>query len=81
MPAPPQASLGANDHVTHSSAEIAARDVDFAGGTFLMGTLPGTSRFVFDNEKWAHPVQVRPFAIANRCVIAFGWWGKSKTCI
>jgi len=68
LPAPPQASFGANDRASRSSAEIAARDVDFAGGTFLMGTLPGTSRFVFDNEKWAHPVQVRPFAIANRCV-------------
>jgi iron(II)-dependent oxidoreductase len=25
-------------------------------------------RFVFDNEKWAHSVTLRPFAIARRCV-------------
>jgi iron(II)-dependent oxidoreductase len=39
-------------------------DVRVAGGTYLLGALPGT-RFVFDNEKWAHPVELRPFAIAR----------------
>jgi iron(II)-dependent oxidoreductase len=47
---------------------MAARDIEFDGGEFLMGTAPGAARFVFDNEKWAHPVRVAPFAIANRCV-------------
>ena len=42
-------------------------DVEIPGGTFMLGAFPGGS-FVFDNEKWAHPVQVRPFAIARAAV-------------
>jgi iron(II)-dependent oxidoreductase len=34
------------------------------GGTFLLGATPDEP-FVFDNEKWAHPVRLRPFAIAR----------------
>ena len=45
-------------------------DVAFAGGSFLLGSPPGADarRFVFDNEKWAHPIALAPFAIARRCV-------------
>jgi iron(II)-dependent oxidoreductase len=39
------------------------RDVAVPGGTFLLGACPDEP-FVFDNEKWAHPVEVRPFRIA-----------------
>ncbi len=39
-------------------------DVEIPGGGFLLGALPGEP-FVFDNEKWAHPVQIGPFAIAR----------------
>jgi gamma-glutamyl hercynylcysteine S-oxide synthase len=39
-------------------------DVEIPGGRFLLGALPEES-FVFDNEKWAHSVEVRPFAIAR----------------
>lgn len=39
-------------------------DVTIPGGTFQMGATPEEA-FVFDNEKWAHPVEVRPFAIAR----------------
>jgi gamma-glutamyl hercynylcysteine S-oxide synthase len=39
-------------------------DVQVPGGTFVLGSLPG-SPFVFDNEKWAHPVTLQPFAIAR----------------
>ncbi len=42
-------------------------DVEIPGGRFLLGALPEES-FVFDNEKWAHPVAVRPFAIARAAV-------------
>ncbi len=42
-------------------------DAEIPGGIFLLGALPGES-FVFDNEKWAHPVEVRPFAIARAAV-------------
>ena len=39
-------------------------DVRVPGGTFLLGATPGEP-FVFDNEKWAHPVELAPFAIAR----------------
>lgn len=39
-------------------------DVEVPGGTFLLGATPGLS-FVFDNEKWAHPVEINPFRIAR----------------
>jgi iron(II)-dependent oxidoreductase len=39
-------------------------DVEVPGGTFQLGATPGEP-FVFDNEKWAHPVEVRPFRIAR----------------
>jgi iron(II)-dependent oxidoreductase len=39
-------------------------DVALAGGTFRLGAEQGGA-FVFDNEKWAHPVELRPFAIAR----------------
>jgi iron(II)-dependent oxidoreductase len=39
-------------------------DVEIPGGTFLLGATKDEP-FVFDNEKWAHPVEVKPFAIAR----------------
>jgi iron(II)-dependent oxidoreductase len=39
-------------------------DVSVPGGTFLVGATQDEP-FVFDNEKWAHPVVLRPFAIAR----------------
>jgi iron(II)-dependent oxidoreductase len=42
-------------------------DVEVPGGTFwLGGAADGT--FVFDNEKWAHAVEVEPFQIARAAV-------------
>jgi EgtB-related family protein len=43
-------------------------DLDFAGGRFRLGAEKDAERFVFDNEKWAHDVQVAPFSIASRPV-------------
>ncbi|HEY8693465.1 MAG TPA: selenoneine synthase SenA [Chloroflexota bacterium] len=50
-------------------------DVEVPGGTFLLGAFPGKTgqfaadgSFVFDNEKWAHPVEVLPFRIARAAV-------------
>lgn len=37
------------------------------GGSFLLGAFPGEA-FVLDHEKWAHPVDVPPFALA-RCAV------------
>src|SRR6266404_3637881 len=39
-------------------------DVEIPGGTFSLGATPDQP-FVFDNEKWAHPVEVQPFRIAS----------------
>ncbi len=39
-------------------------DVRVPGGTFLLGASP-EAPFVFDNEKWAHAVEIAPFAIAR----------------
>ena len=39
-------------------------DAEVPGGDFMLGATEGTG-FVFDNEKWAHPVQVSPFEISR----------------
>jgi iron(II)-dependent oxidoreductase len=39
-------------------------DVVIPGGTFYLGATPDQP-FVFDNEKWAHPVEVASFRIAR----------------
>ncbi len=39
-------------------------DVEVPGGTFPLGSTPEMP-FVFDNEKWSHPVQVKPFRVAR----------------
>jgi iron(II)-dependent oxidoreductase len=47
-----------------ASSDQLRGDVQIPGGEYLLGAAPGES-FVFDNEKWAHPVRVAPFAIAR----------------
>ncbi len=42
-------------------------DVDLPGGSFMLGSSPDEP-FVFDNEKWAHPVTLEPFRIARAAV-------------
>ncbi|MBI3091533.1 MAG: ergothioneine biosynthesis protein EgtB [Candidatus Tectomicrobia bacterium] len=42
-------------------------DVDVPGGVFMLGGTPDLP-FVFDNEKWAHPVPIEPFAISRTAV-------------
>jgi len=39
-------------------------DVEVPGGTFALGATPDQP-FVFDNEKWAHAVDVAPFRMAR----------------
>jgi gamma-glutamyl hercynylcysteine S-oxide synthase len=41
-----------------------AGDIDVPGGTWRLGATAGEG-FIFDNEKWAHPVDVEPFKIAR----------------
>jgi iron(II)-dependent oxidoreductase len=42
-------------------------DAEIPGGELMLGASPGTG-FVFDNEKWAHPVTVLPFRMARTAV-------------
>lgn len=44
-----------------------AADFEIPAGRMLLGAAPGTG-FVFDNEKWAHEVEVPAFAIAAQTV-------------
>jgi gamma-glutamyl hercynylcysteine S-oxide synthase len=41
-----------------------AADIEVAGGTLVLGAGRDAKEFIFDNEKWAHEVQVPPFHIA-----------------
>jgi iron(II)-dependent oxidoreductase len=43
--------------------EFSRHDVAVPGATFMVGANPDEP-FVFDNEKWAHPVTVAPFRIS-----------------
>ncbi|MGH7888230.1 MAG: selenoneine synthase SenA [Candidatus Binatia bacterium] len=49
---------------TNSSSASCTGDVEIPGGKFLIGAEKDES-FVFDNEKWAHEVDVKPFRIAR----------------
>ncbi len=42
-------------------------DVEIPGGRFMLGAAQGDD-FVFDNEKWAHAVEIEPFKIARAAV-------------
>ncbi|MDH3286638.1 MAG: ergothioneine biosynthesis protein EgtB [Betaproteobacteria bacterium] len=47
--------------------ESIAGDAELPGGTFMLGANQG-SAFVFDNEKWAHEVEIRPFRLSRTAV-------------
>jgi iron(II)-dependent oxidoreductase len=44
-----------------------AGDREYAGGVFRLGSGPDDG-FVFDNEKWSHPVVLQPFRMSRGCV-------------
>lgn len=48
-------------------AEPQNGDVEYPGGVFRLGSKPEEG-FVFDNEKWSHPVVLEPFRMSRRCV-------------
>ncbi len=60
---PPKAEPRADTTVTPG----VLRGAQIPGGTFWLGAQPDEP-FVFDNEKWAHPVDIKPFAIARTAV-------------
>ncbi|MGH8751988.1 MAG: selenoneine synthase SenA, partial [Burkholderiales bacterium] len=43
------------------------QDADLPGGKMLLGAKPDDG-FVFDNEKWAHEIEIRPFRISRTAV-------------
>lgn len=62
----PAPRLGVATEVSAVSSG-APMDREFAGGRVSMGALPEEG-FCFDNEKWAHEVLVRPFAMSCSAV-------------
>src|SRR6266487_2268941 len=68
MPAPTLAPaagpLAVGTGESDATAGALPGDVEPSGGNFLLGALL-SDPFTYDNEKWAHPVEVRPFAIAK----------------
>jgi iron(II)-dependent oxidoreductase len=65
--APPKLSVPQQNTTAQLSGGILSGDVEISGGTFMLGASPGAP-FVFDNEKWAHPVDIKPFRIARGAV-------------
>ena len=57
-------TAGGMDPDDESRAGPLPGDAEVPGGTFYLGADQGAP-FVFDNEKWAHPVELRPFRIAR----------------
>jgi iron(II)-dependent oxidoreductase len=60
---PPEGKTGPSTPV----ASGGLGEVHIPGGTFSLGAHP-EEPFVFDNEKWAHPVEMKPFAMARTAV-------------
>jgi iron(II)-dependent oxidoreductase len=63
-------TLGYPDPLNGAPAAKAKKldgDAEIPGGTYPMGA-SRNSGFHFDNEKWAHPVELRPFRIARAAV-------------
>jgi gamma-glutamyl hercynylcysteine S-oxide synthase len=50
-----------------SPTNVKLGDAIIPGGSFLLGSAQGLS-FVFDNEMWAHPIEVKPFEISRTAV-------------
>jgi iron(II)-dependent oxidoreductase len=56
----------------HDEAQLPALkgqggEIGVDGGSFALGSSPDDG-FVFDNEKWAHPIAIAPFRIDRECV-------------
>ncbi len=59
----PPPAVGPADHPGNGGGPLPG-DVEVPGGPFLLGATPDEP-FVFDNEKWAHPVDLAAFRIAR----------------
>jgi iron(II)-dependent oxidoreductase len=47
---------------------VETSDLEIPGGKFMLGAVPGKDAFVFDNEKWAHEVEIAPFLASENVV-------------
>jgi len=65
--APPKLSVAQQNTAAQLSGGTVSGDVEIPGGTFMLGAASGAP-FVFDNEKWAHAVDIKPFRIARDAV-------------
>jgi iron(II)-dependent oxidoreductase len=63
----PAPRFGISRPLTGLGSPKPRNDVEFTGGAFDLGAAPGEP-FVFDNEKWAHRVELAPFAISSTAV-------------
>jgi iron(II)-dependent oxidoreductase len=60
----PDFALAAQRQPLGTDAGPLPGDVEIPGGTFMLGSSP-EAPFLFDNEKWAHPVTLAPFRMAR----------------
>jgi len=67
---PPPPALGAETRPAAVDATPEGGDLECPGGEFALGAAATdvAHRFIWDNERWTHPVSLAPFAIASRCV-------------
>ncbi len=63
-PEPTLSDLARADTAVGSGGCELFDDAEVPGGAFLLGAMR-REPFVFDNEKWAHPVELEPFAMAR----------------
>ena len=63
LPAPPISDYDPKIMEDHPRGSLEG-DAEVPGGEFMLGATEDVG-FVFDNEKWAHPVQVSPFKISR----------------
>ena len=62
----PKPKLSANwgdPEVARIDQGFETHDIEIPSGTFMLGATPDIP-FVFDNEKWAHPVEIERFSIS-----------------
>jgi iron(II)-dependent oxidoreductase len=65
--APPRSLASALGSASRPGGAPSLGDVSVRGGSFLLGAAVDEP-FVFDNEKWAHAVDVKPFRIGRSAV-------------
>jgi iron(II)-dependent oxidoreductase len=59
--------LAAQESPRDANGGVLTGDVEIPGGRFVIGAAK-EFLFVFDNEKWAHTVEIKPFRIARAAV-------------